>query len=651
MAEKELTVFLLDASVLSSSYKYVFDTLASKLLKGLKTDFVTVATFHSATTNHASAETGKFKGIDILLDFETVTFETLQKLQQKLYSTDILNANMLEESADVVQTVLFALTLFGPTKRKVFTRNILVVTHADPHVLAKSVENIVSIPKFYAEFPVSFNVVVSTNGLAPVHDSILQKITNAFPESLVFTTAEALGLLDVHPPIRKTRPVAMYMGDMRFGSDFARVIDDETYRCENDDSCVSFRVELYPAAKSDITFLDSHEYVVDTQRNIVRLERNTTNFIWEKNFQGNQQTEEIATADPEKQFDKVTVDLNSLTPAFKFSNYDLIALDDDLLQATKLPLFSSFDIFGFIAVSKIPYELFTGESFYIVPEKASSLRNTVSFLAFIEALHVRESAALCRFVRKQGKEVEVGAAFPVKIKCALGYTNCFVFVRLPYKEDEKIGRFPPLTASDEDLVTENDTKKAAAIGLLMDDFVNDKTYESDDDLDEDIAVTKDKSVIENFKVTMKTSENSKLALPPKHKSTNPLLCSSPSANRYQTYMRKILMKSLSTDDWVQHFDSPNFIKENLRDLEDFTNFFNLQNCLTVNSGASNPDWLLKMNEKSLVKSKRLAKELEAGYVRKAETKKPKIDKKATLYQRGNYGADEGTYDEIPEFDF
>ncbi|KAM9886691.1 hypothetical protein OXX69_013656, partial [Metschnikowia pulcherrima] len=72
MADKELTIFLLDASVPSTAYKYVFDTLAAKLLKGLKTDYVTVASFNSKNTVHAVAETGKFRGIEVLLEFETV---------------------------------------------------------------------------------------------------------------------------------------------------------------------------------------------------------------------------------------------------------------------------------------------------------------------------------------------------------------------------------------------------------------------------------------------------------------------------------------------------------------------------------------------------------------------------------------------------
>ncbi|KAF7998702.1 hypothetical protein HF325_006886 [Metschnikowia pulcherrima] len=546
MADKELTIFLLDASVSSTAYKYVFDTLAAKLLKGLKTDYVTVAVFNSKDTVHAVAETGKFRGIEVLLEFETVSFQGLQKLHQRLNAAAIVNETPDPDCADVVQTVLFASTLFAPTKKK--------------------------------------------------------------------------------------------------------------YRCSTDETCALFQVELYPAAKSDTSALDTHEYVVDANRDIVRLERRTSNFVWEKNFQGERGGEGQNENEPksevsERKFDKVAVELHSLTPAFKFSNYDLIALDDDLLQATKLPLFSGLDIFGFMPCAQIPYELLTGDAYYIVPEKLSSENNTLNFQAFVEALRTRKLAVLCRLVRKSEKEVEIGAAFPVKIHSHQKYTNCFVFIRLPFKEDEKIGRFPPLNDDDEEsFETKADSEKSATLSLLMDDFVNGQLYDSDENPSDDEQ--KSESEIRNFKVTLKMSDNSKLPLPPKFHNRNRFLRSSPAINRTQAYMRKILLKSLSADNWVDFFESPDFIKDNLKGLERLTNFFNLQNCMAVNAEDDYSGWLVDLRKGSLGQSKRLATELGAEYVQKMEKKKTKTGRNGVnFYQRGNYGADEGTYDEIPDFDF
>ncbi|GEQ70268.1 hypothetical protein JCM33374_g3944 [Metschnikowia sp. JCM 33374] len=557
MADKELTVFLLDASVPSSSYKYVLDTLAVKLLKGLKTDYVTVALFHSASTTHALASTGKFKGIDVLLNYETVSYSNLRKLKHTLCGAPVINSNPSVECADVIQTVLFASTFFEPTKRKIFTRNIVVITSAHTEVLSKSLAFIAIVPDRYTDYPgVRFHAITVEEDKEPLKsDSVLSKLKNAFYEGSVFTSAVAQDIIDHHPPIRKTRPIAIYKGAMRFGSDFSKISDDDLY--SGDDVGISFGVEVYSAAKGDTNISDSHEYIVDTDRNIVKVKRNTSHFVWERNFQGERDQEVTSTSedpkggDAEKKFDKVNVDSHSLTSAFKFSNFDLIAVDEDLLQASKLHLFSALDVFAFIPTTKIPYEFLTGEALYLVPEKDSSQKNTSSFYAFIEALHTRRTAALCRFVRKANKEVEVGAAFPVKVKGPLGYTNCFVFVRLPYKEDEKIGRFPSLATPNLDevgLVEETEVKKAAAVSSLMDEFVNEKTYESDEDSNAEIK--DDASEIEHFKITMKYNENSKLAIPQKHTNTNPFLCSSPSVNRYSNYMRKILLNSLSVEDWV-----------------------------------------------------------------------------------------------------
>ncbi|KAM9906852.1 hypothetical protein OXX79_001304 [Metschnikowia pulcherrima] len=657
MADKELTIFLLDASVPSTAYKYVFDTLAAKLLKGLKTDYVTVAVFNSKDTVHAVAETGKFRGIEVLLEFETVSFQGLQKLHQRLNAAAIVNENPDPDCADVVQSVLFASTLFAPTKKKVFARNVVLITSTAARVSETSLANIGSIPRFYADYPVNFHVVVTDESLPDASSgSVLYKLKNEFAEGQIFTSTTARNVVDLHPPIRKTRPVVAYSGEMRLGSDFDRVINDPEYRCSTDETCALFRVELYPAAKSDPSASDTHEYVVDANRDIVRLERRTSNFVWEKNFQGERGGEGENENEPksevsERKFDKVAVESHSLTPAFKFSNYDLIALDDDLSQATKLPLFSGLDIFGFMPRAQIPYELLTGEAYYIVPEKLSSENNTLNFQAFVEALRTRNSAVLCRLVRKLEKEVEIGAAFPVKIHSHQKYTNCFVFIRLPFKEDEKIGRFPPLNVDDEESYeTKADSEKSAALSSLMDDFVNGQSYDSDENPSDDEQ--KSESEIRNFKVTLKMSDNSKLPLPPKFHNRNRFLRSSPAINRTQAYMRKILLKSLSADNWVDFFESPDFIKDNLKGSERLTNFFNLQNCMAVNADDDYSGWLVDLRKGSLGQSKRLATELGADYVQKMEKKKTKTGRNGVnFYQRGNYGADEGTYDEIPDFDF
>ncbi|OBA16966.1 SPOC domain-like protein [Metschnikowia bicuspidata var. bicuspidata NRRL YB-4993] len=471
-----------------------------------------------------------------------------------------------------------------------------------------------------------------------------------FPESTVVPVAEAATLCWQHPAIRKTRPVALYMGDMRLGSDFARVLDDTSYSARTDDSCVAFRVEVHAAARADTHLLDMHEYLVDSDLSIAKVDQASAHFAWEQGPAPDAKTTGAppatdtppATGAPRK----VPVALRSLTPAFKFSNFDLVALDPGLQRAAALQLFSALDVFGFIPERRVSPELLTGEALYVTPDKASSVKNTLGFQAFCDALRTRKLAALCRFVRKQEKEVEVGVAYAVRVKSSLGHTSCFVFVRLPYREDEKIGRFPLLSGP-----ADAAEPQPPAAALLMDAFVNEKTYESDHELSEELA-SHDVALIDNFKVTMKTGDSSKLPRPPVRKGYDPFICSSPSAARHQAHMRQILLRSLGAADWVRHFDNPRFVADNLRGLALSTNFFNLRNCLAVNSQALRPDWLLDLARKSHDSSKRLASELGCTYVRKADSKKAKTQASAAhLRQKGNYGADEGDYDEIPDFGF
>lgn len=650
MADKEATVFVVDVgpAISPEAYNYMFSTLATKLMKGLKTDYVSVVAFHSPHTNHALAETGKFRGINVLVDFETPTYKQLQRLKKELVPTKM----PIADCSDGFQALVFSVSLFEQTRKKVFKRNIVVMTSAESALNSLSENKVAAILGLTKDLAINL-VVIGADFNSP-HPGNVERdwisIARQFDSSHVLNVKEASHLTNYCPPVKKTRPMPSFRGDLRFGSDFSRVLSEDRYDPSEDDSCLVWQVEVYPAAKAEITSPNLHEYIVDGNK-IVRVERSTKQFFWQKNFQANVEDLFDDTDANDKQFDKVFVNHENTVPGFKFSNFDLLALDSDLRDASELAISSELDIFGFLKITSIPYSYFTDEASFIVPEKSSSFKNTLTHFAFCQTLYEKQIAPIARFVRKQAKEIEVGAMIPVKVKDGSDFCYCYIFIRLPFKEDEKIGKFPRLAEKPKVQGVEDDKsdpKEDHTLDGLMDSFVNACTYVGEDGLDD----TKDyKTTIDNFKVTMKGTDSSKLNLPTKLQTSDPFLCNSPGSNKFSNYLRKLILKSLEVEDWISFCQDPKFVELALKENKDATNLLNLENALIVNSNASS-DWLLKSSNKSSHIGKRLIEELDIKYLKKVDLKKQNVTKNEAIYeQKGNYGADEGDYRSVPDFGF
>lgn len=644
MADKELTVFVVEAGLDNEAYHYLYEVLAGKLIKGLKTDCVSVLEYNLSVTSNALEHTGKFRGINVLADFETPSYTQLQKIKSFLEKSE----DPAPDLSDVFQSLIFSVSLFEKTKKKVFTRNIVVITSAESTMDSYTPEKAGGIPNLIKELNIHLVVIGAQFGSQSKTEQNWFHIAQQFPQHHIMSTEEALKVSSLHPPVRKTRPMPIYRGELRLGADTAKMLHDETYVAETDDLCLTFRVEVFSAAKLESALLGGHDYLVEDGK-AIKVERKADHFVWKKNFQGEREEHLENDEVDDKNFDKVRVEGKMFTPGFKFSNYDLIGLEEDLMSAAKLELSSEFDIFAFVPAESVPYAYFTGESFFVVPEKGSSLRNLLNHAAFAQALHDKGLAPLARFVRKQAKEVEVGPLFPVKIKMGHSFTFAYIFIRLPFKEDEKIGHFPSLVSMTDEKDVKAEEENRSDVNKLMESFIVSKTYIGEDELDD----TRDyKTTIDNFKVTLKHSEGSKLPLPPNPELLDPFLCSAPGANKFASYLRKIITRSLSEKDLDKYANDPDFIKKILRENDpNFTNLFNLENSLAVNSTLDS-NWLVELLDKSHESSKRLLDALDVKYVRKADLKKQRTKKtNAILQARGNYGADEGNYGAVPDFGF
>lgn len=650
MADKELTVFVVDLAATKRLFDYLFHVLAGKLIKGLKTDLVSVMLFHSPTTVHALASSGKFKGIQVLMEFEQVSYIQLKQLYDMLVVENI-KPDLSLEASDFVQSTLFSTTLLSPTKGKVFTRNTVLIADTDVAINSDSASKIESFSKFFQGM--SVNMVIVASGLRCDNTEALQLMKSQFQEFLLISDLEAEEIIVNCPPYRKTRPMSVFKGDLRLGSDFAKVLQDPCYTTEKDPSCIAFKVDVYPACKVETNSLGTHEYIVD-DGTIVKLDRKTRHFVWNANFQNRADEATGDVEENDKLFDKVFIEPSLFTPGFKFSNFDLIALDNDLKEAATLKIKSSFDILAFIDLDTIPIAFLTGEALFILPEKDSTLRNILNHNAFCVSLLEERKALLARFVRKTEKEVEVGVLFPNLIKTPKDTENAqnaqdyrahvLIFIRLPFKEDIKVGNFIKLSIKDFPPEKEKESVDFGTVNELMEDFINAKTLP-----EEELKLT-DQQVIENFKVTMKNSESSRLPLPQTKVNSKGFVASDPGPNKFNLNCRKLLIQSLSYDDSLKFYAESESEAKILFDSNS-TNHFNLGNALAVNGSLETSEALIGLAAKANDVSKKLTRKLGSAYVRKADLKKRKKITEQGFESKGNYGAEETNYDKVPEFDF
>lgn len=639
MADKELTIFVVDLASPKNVCNYVLNAIAGKLLKGLKTDLVSVVLFHSQTTSHSSASSGKFKGINVLLDFEQPSYIQLQRLY-RILALDSEACEVTPETSDLVQSVLFSSTLLAPTKGKVFTRNIVLATDVASVINTGSVEKIESVPKFLQGLPVNMYAIV--HGLKDNNATEVRLMASHFKTSQIMSDIEADEVVAHHPPIKKTRPVSLFRGDLRLGANYSRVLTDPSYDADRDNSCVSFKVDVYPATKSEANSLGIHEYLVENG-SVVKLDRSTKYFVWEKNFQGEKVEDDEAAEVNDKQYDKIPIEHSHITQGFKFSNFDLLALDSDLKQAATLKIQAAFDIMRFLDVDSIPIAYLTSEALLVVPEKDSSFRNITNHNAFCISLIEERKAILARFVKKSEKEIEVGVLYPVQIKDQNLYTHSLVFIRLPFKEDIKVGRFIKLSGQNALKQKDKPSPDLASINNMMENFIEART------IAEPEAKFGANHIINNGKISMKSLDSSKLPLIPKGLLATEFFASDPGANKFSSKLRKLLLSSLNFDEMQNFYDD---IKLETRSLDSSeTNLFNLHNALAVNSPLKDPEELLKLAVKGIDISKKLAEEIGTAYVRKEDVKKRKITKDQPFQSKGNYGSEEKGYDEVPDFGF
>ncbi|CAG85021.2 DEHA2B01584p [Debaryomyces hansenii CBS767] len=717
MASKEVTTFIVDLSPsmanksngrnisdLEYGLKYFYDIVTNKILRGRKTDYISVITCHSNRTENPFSSEDSFKNIEVVSNKIAPTYDDLRKYKELLCPN---KTEITEDEGDCFESMLVGIGLLKDTQKLKFVRNVVVITNAESKI--KSFETKVADATRNAINEMNINVVLNgidfdVDGLKypdkspekAKNESGWASVFHTYKTSEVYTTAQIVESILHNPPLKKVKPMRAFKGQLRFGSDHCNQNENSDYAPELDQTCISLNVELYPALKAE-KLASGHQYTIDPANGSVDKTKYVKDYfiksVSSKDEDGKDDDEEVQKRryddddddeDKDGDLETVSIDANEWTDGFKYSNYDLLTLDEDLLNSAKLASDPGMDILGFIKMDDLPYAYLTGESYYLLPEVSCSYKNLVGFNGLCQSLVDLEGLALIRYVQKPNDEIKVCILIPSKIKVNESFVYAFILVRLPFREDEKIGKFPLLTSimttsgksftSNTDSPDENPIKQEndeessnetnlpnAATNSLMESFILSRDLDTKGKNKDNESNDSDTFFVENNKVTL--SNDSLISFPKlSHFGVSSrLLVSSPAIHKFNLNIKKIIIKSLEDGNLHEYLNNPNFIRDNLISNENdnsgpSTNLFNLSNVLKINS-TTNDEWLTDVNKNSKNVAKKLIKELDTKYVKQEveAKKKRKMLNNNNLNDifmmknaQGNYGAGEGEYEALPD---
>lgn len=323
------------------------------------------------------------------------------------------------------------------------------------------------------------------------NENILRSFVGKCDNGVFATMAEAIEGLAI-PIIKRVGLVKKYDGPLTLG-------DPKAF-----DSAISINVERWPVTKvkapdpastvvlksdptgtqSTMTLDNDDETQNDSAFNSVKQHRN------------------YKINDPTAPGGKRDVEFEDLAKGYSYGS-TAVQIAEAEWHITKLDTTKDFSIIGFI--SNKSFEPFVGlGEVCVTVAKSFDEKSQVALSALIHALYELEQFAVARFVTKEGKDPEILLLKPsVDIDM-----ECLYDVPLPFAEDARLYRFPPLdkvititgkTLTEHRLLPDDKLKHA------MSDLVDSMDISEFDQDHEGYVIREDEDV--SFELLTKTSSN------------------------------------------------------------------------------------------------------------------------------------------------
>ncbi|CAG8339017.1 unnamed protein product [Penicillium salamii] len=492
MAEKEATIYIVDVGKsmgarhhdrpvtdLEWAMQYVWDKITATVATGRKTANVGVIGLRTDGTSNEQERDESYSNISVLFGLGQVLMPDIRRLKEMITPS---NTNR----GDAISAVLVGMGMIMDfTKKNKYKRNIVLVTNGTgamsndsySDITSKMLELGIELVILGADFDdAEYGVKEEDKDLNKVcirieypkrRENDFNNIPQAKNEALLRAFAEdcqgmfgtldqAVSELDI-PRIKVTKSAVSFRGMLRLG-------DPEQY-----ETAMRIPVERFfrtavakPTSASSFVMRSGAESGQDSapgssapnaDESLVSVRTSRTYQISDESAPGG----------------NVDIERDDLAKGYEYGR-TAVAIDQSDESVTNLRTFAGLDLIGFIHEDKYDRYLHMSNTNVIISERGND-KASLALSSFIHALHEVESYAVARLVAKENRPPMIVLLAP---SIEPDY-ECLIEVQLPYAEDVRYYRFPPLdkvvTISGK-VLTEHRNLPDDSLKAAMSDYVD-----------------------------------------------------------------------------------------------------------------------------------------------------------------------------------
>lgn len=394
-------------------------------------------------TKNNLATQGEYSNIAVLQDVTMFTLEMLHEVRRELVPSEV-------DAADIISGIVVAIDMIRTYCRHLkYIKNIYVLTNARYSKPLEETEgdieairdemskNNIQFKVLGVDFDDTENGIVESEDDGPIDprkkqsEAILKKLCE-IPDSVFANAQEAVDSLQL-PSVKKVRPIKTFAGKLTLG-------DLTEYPIDN---CISIDIEAFPATRV-ATASTAVAYATAGKPAASQATQGSPDAklsaLKKQGLQEVKRLTEFYVVDENDPEVKTEVEAEDVKSGYRFGP-DIVVLTEEEEQVIKLrsqeP--ASMMIVGFVKENMIPRYMSMSNTDYVVGAKGEP-EATMALSSLIHALFLEKSAAIVRLVQKDGKDAQMCALTPV-IEENL---ECLVLTHLPFAQDQRHYRFPPL---------------------------------------------------------------------------------------------------------------------------------------------------------------------------------------------------------------
>ncbi|CAI7643287.1 hypothetical protein PCG10_003432 [Penicillium crustosum] len=469
MAEKEATVYIVDMgrsmgehhhgrpiTDLEWAMQYVWDRITATVATGRKTATVGVVGLRTdGTINDLEEE--NFSNISVLFGLGQVLMPDIRKLREIIKPSKT-------NRGDAISSIVIAMQMIIEyTKKNKYKRKIVLVTNGTGAMSDDNMEGIIEKMKevnielviIGADFDdAEYGVKEEDKDIRKAENETLLRTLTEDCEGVYGTLEQAVSELDI-PRIKVTKSMPSFKGNLMLGN-------PEEY-----DTAITIPVERY-----------FRTYVAKPISASSFVPRSGTEPGSQAPVKGNGEGDTLASVRTSRTYEiidesapggKIDVERDDLAKGYEYGR-TAVPIEQTDENVANLQTFAGMGLIGFVQKDKYDRYMHMSNTNIIIPQRAND-NASLALSSLIHALYELESYAVARLVTKESKPPMLVLLAP---SVEADY-ECLIEVQLPFAEDVRSYRFPPLdkiiTVSGK-VVTEHRNLPSAALKNAMSDYVD-----------------------------------------------------------------------------------------------------------------------------------------------------------------------------------